>query len=178
MSSRGPPLFPDTTNAGIVVHPRTLERVIPQPSEQTDRACANPLVAVVRAKHSQCSVRKEIRIRPGFTPVEDVAVFRSQRQQQAAGGAQSKGQVPGWTPPTDFPKLTPKAAAAKPGAGSSTEPTTKAASKNAKRAEKRKEKRIVDQAEFVRQNLGLDEKPATDKSVDDLADKLKSTTVD
>jgi len=38
MSSRGPPLFPDSTNAGIIVNPRTLERIIPA-TKRADGSC-------------------------------------------------------------------------------------------------------------------------------------------
>ncbi|KAI0028075.1 hypothetical protein K488DRAFT_28363, partial [Vararia minispora EC-137] len=57
-----PPLNADKTAAGIIVDPRTLDRVIPE------------------SRRADGSLRKERRIRPGFTPQEDVARFRSTRQ--------------------------------------------------------------------------------------------------
>jgi partner of Y14 and mago len=74
------------------------------------------------------SVRKERKIRPGFTPQEDVARFRSTRQQAIDARALPKGHVPGWTPP----------GAAVP---EKKDPQSKSAKKNEKRREKRKEKR-------------------------------------
>ncbi|KAI0254267.1 hypothetical protein BJV78DRAFT_1121588 [Lactifluus subvellereus] len=102
-----PPLFPEQTASGIAIDPRTLDRVIPE-SRRTDG-----------------SVRKERKIRPGFTPQEDVARFRSTRQQAVDTRALPKGHIPGWAPP-----------------GAATrEPQSKSAKKNEKRKEKRKEKR-------------------------------------
>ncbi|EEB93431.1 hypothetical protein MPER_07908 [Moniliophthora perniciosa FA553] len=59
-----PPINPDKTAAGIIVDPQTLDRVVPE------------------SKRPDGSVRKEIRIRPGFTPQEDVKRFRGTRQTQ------------------------------------------------------------------------------------------------
>ena len=81
-------------------------------------------------------LRKQIKIRPGFTPQEDVRRFRGTRQAQMDANALPKGHVIGWTPP-------PAAAAAAPGsaAAASKAGMTKAQKKNEKRKEKRKEKR-------------------------------------
>lgn len=164
MSSRGPPLFPESTNAGIIVNPHTLERVIPA------------------TKRPDGSIRKEIKIRPGFVPAEDIATFRSQRAAQRERNVLPKGAVVGYTPPPDAassPKPTPKPTSA---AGDA---LSKAAAKNAKRAEKRKEKRKVDQADFIRQQFDRDapseskdgDKPQPSDDVDALADKLKDASV-
>ncbi|EIW67441.1 hypothetical protein TREMEDRAFT_74585 [Tremella mesenterica DSM 1558] len=56
------PLNPDKTAAGIVIDPATLDRVVPS------------------SKRKDGTVRKELKIRPGFTPQEDVGRFRSSRQ--------------------------------------------------------------------------------------------------
>lgn len=81
------------------------------------------------------SVRKQIKIRPGFTPQEDIRRFRGSRQQQADATALPKGHIIGWTPP-------PTSTAPKPGAAAAPSAAqTKAAKKNEKRKEKRKEKR-------------------------------------
>ena len=79
-----------------------------------------------------CRVRKQIKIRPGFTPQEDVRRFRGTRQAQADTNALPKGHIIGWTPP-------PQAAPA-PGAAAKAS-MSKAQKKNEKRKEKRKEKR-------------------------------------
>ena len=86
------------------------------------------------------SVRKERKVRPGFTPQEDVAIFRSARQQAVDARALPKGHIPGWAPPG-------AAAQAKK------EPQSKSAKKNEKRKEKRKEKR----EEVVQENWDSDD---------------------
>ncbi|KAG9049601.1 hypothetical protein FS837_009801 [Tulasnella sp. UAMH 9824] len=67
-------------------------------------------------------MRKEIKIRPGFTPQEDVGRFRSQRQQVADARKAGPRVVPGWAPPPQTTKKPPKpksetATTGKPGAG-------------------------------------------------------------
>jgi len=84
-----------------------------------DRACV---------RHTHNSVRKQIKIRPGFTPQEDVRRFRGTRQAQMDQTALPKGHIVGWAPPS--------AASPKPAA-----PLSKSAKKNEKRKEKRKEKK-------------------------------------
>jgi len=84
-------------------------------------------------------VRKERKIRPGFTPQEDVARFRSGRQQAVDSRALPKGHIPGWTP----------SGAAAP---EKKEQQSKSAKKNEKRKEKRKEKR----EEVVQENWDSD----------------------
>ncbi|CAD6884388.1 unnamed protein product [Tilletia controversa] len=104
-----PPLFPVASAAGIIEDPNTQQRVIP---------------ASVRPDGS---VRKERRIKPGFTPQEDVTRFRSARQLAASN---SRRIVPGSGIPggpgsstrIDLPAST-----------SSTAGLSKAAKKNAKR---------------------------------------------
>ncbi|KAF7797541.1 hypothetical protein EIP86_008741 [Pleurotus ostreatoroseus] len=108
-----PDIIPKTTLSGISVDPRTLERVIPQ------------------SKRPDGSVRKEIKIRPGFTPQEDVQRFRGSKQVQMDANTLPKGHIVGWTPPSS-------STAAK--SAGSTAGLSKSAKKNAKRKEKRKEK--------------------------------------
>ena len=74
-------------------------------------------------------MRKEIRIRPGYTPQEDVRRFRGTKQAQMDNNVLPKGHIIGWTPPP--------AATTKPGAGSGSAPL----SKNAKKRQKQKEKK-------------------------------------
>ncbi|KAM0752499.1 hypothetical protein T439DRAFT_379548 [Meredithblackwellia eburnea MCA 4105] len=82
---------------------------------------------VERSRRPDGTFRKEIKIRPGFTPEEDVKRYRSQRMADDEARASTKGRIPG---------LAPAAAvqAALNGMGMS-----KAQKKNAKRKEKRKE---------------------------------------
>jgi partner of Y14 and mago protein len=80
-------------------------------------------------------VRKERKIRPGFTPQEDVARFRSTRQQAVDARTLPKGHVPGWAPP-----------------GAAASETKESQSKSAKKNEKRKEKRKEKRQEVVQEN--------------------------
>ncbi|CAE6437312.1 unnamed protein product [Rhizoctonia solani] len=121
-----PPLNPEQTPSGISVDPRTLDRV------------------VASTRRADGSVRKELKIRPGFTPQEDVSRFRGSRQQQADRNALPKGHIMGWVAPSSETKPKPKPgslAAAAAAAAADTTGMTKAQKKNAKRAEKRAEKR-------------------------------------
>jgi len=105
-----PPINPDKSIAGIAVDPKTLDRVIPE------------------SKRPDGSVRKQIKIRPGFTPQEDIRRFRGTKQAHMDSNALPKGQIIGWTPP---PSIT------KPGVVSGSAPL----SKNAKKRQKQKEKK-------------------------------------
>ncbi|KAG6890273.1 hypothetical protein C0992_002539 [Termitomyces sp. T32_za158] len=108
-----PPLNPEQSTAGITVDPLTLERVIPE------------------SKRSDGTVRKQIKIRPGFTPQEDVRRFRGTRQAQMDANALPKGHIIGWVPPSQP-------------AASDGKPMSKAAKKNAKRREAKKEAKKED----------------------------------
>jgi len=110
-----PPINPEKSVAGIALDPKTLDRVIPE------------------SKRPDGSVRKQIRIRPGFTPQEDIRRFRGTKQARMDSNALPKGHIIGWTPPTS---------ATKPGAGSAP------LSKNAKKRQKQKEKK----AEAIKDN--------------------------
>ncbi|KAL5508143.1 hypothetical protein ACEPAH_5761 [Sanghuangporus vaninii] len=114
-----PDISPKTSTAGIAVDPKTLERVIPE------------------SKRPDGSVRKQLRVRPGFTPQEDVSRFRGTRQQQHDRNQLPKGHILGWIAPSSSEQK-PTAAAAAAG-------MTKSAAKNAKRKAKKqaeKEKAI------------------------------------
>jgi partner of Y14 and mago protein len=54
------------------------------------------------------SVRKELKIRPGFTPQEDQTRFRGSRQAAAEQSARPKGHIPGWVPPSNAASTKPK----------------------------------------------------------------------
>lgn len=108
-------------------------------------------------------VRKELKIRPGFTPQEDQTRFRGSRQQEAEQNALPKGHIPGWVPPSSASKPKPKAKAATSSGGArslealatggsgitaglsaqstkeESAPLSKSAKKSAKRQEKKKE---------------------------------------
>lgn len=89
---------------------------------------------------SDARVRKQIKIRPGYTPQEDVRRFRGTRQAQADATALPKGHIIGWALQTQTAAVSP---ASKAG-------MSKAQKKNEKRKEKRKEKR--DEGEKVKEN--------------------------
>jgi partner of Y14 and mago protein len=72
-------------------------------------------------------LRKERRIRPGYTPQEDVSVFKTSRQAESERRALPKGHIPGWVPRAATGEGQKKSAAAK---------------KNAKRREKKKEEKV------------------------------------
>jgi len=110
-----PPLNPDKSVSGIAVDPQTLERVIPE------------------SRRPDGSFRKQIKIRPGFTPQEDVRRFRGTKQAQMDATALPKGHIIGWAPP---PKSTAESVSA-------AKPLSKSAKKNAKRREKKVEKKEV-----------------------------------
>ncbi|GMK58429.1 hypothetical protein CspeluHIS016_0504610 [Cutaneotrichosporon spelunceum] len=69
-----PPLNPEKSASGIIVDPRTLERVIPA------------------SRRKDGSVRKEQKVREGYVPQEDVGAFRGRRQLEADA---RRGVVPG-----------------------------------------------------------------------------------
>ncbi|KII94801.1 hypothetical protein PLICRDRAFT_25528 [Plicaturopsis crispa FD-325 SS-3] len=119
-----PPLVPDKTVAGIAVDPRTLERVIPE------------------SRRPDGSVRKQLKVRPGFTPQEDVRRFRGTRQAQMDANALPKGHIVGWAPPPSS-STRPGASAAAKGAkpGAEVKDAGKAVNKNQKRREKKREKK-------------------------------------
>ncbi|CCA72543.1 hypothetical protein PIIN_06480 [Serendipita indica DSM 11827] len=107
-----PDVFPETTASGIAVDPKTLDRVVPA------------------TRRADGSLRKEIKIRPGFTPQEDQSRFRGSRQQQAEKNALPKGHILGWVAPSS---------GASTSSGKDTSAMSKSAKKNARRAEKKKE---------------------------------------
>ncbi|KAM0791216.1 hypothetical protein ACM66B_005697 [Microbotryomycetes sp. NB124-2] len=71
-----PPLAPSKTNAGIIR------------SSDGDRV-------VAASRRPDGTLRKEIKIRPGYTPEEDVKRFRSQRMAQAEARAAGRPRIPG-----------------------------------------------------------------------------------
>ncbi|GAA5887609.1 hypothetical protein JCM16303_001446 [Sporobolomyces ruberrimus] len=74
--------------------------------------------------------RQEIKIRPGYTPQEDVSLFRSTKQVEMDQHRARKGTVPG---------LKPNAMVQDALRGATTTSGSKSAKKNAKRKEKRNE---------------------------------------
>ncbi|KAF8524750.1 hypothetical protein JB92DRAFT_2703105 [Gautieria morchelliformis] len=116
-----PSPIPEKTTSGIAVDPRTLTRVVPE------------------SRRPDGSIRKEIKIRPGFTPREDVTRFRGTRQAQQDRIALPEGHILGWVAPSSASKPKPL----EPGGP---------ASKSAKKNEKRKGKRDKKKEEIIRAN--------------------------
>jgi len=163
-----PPIDPKKSTAGIAVDPQTLDRVVPE------------------SRRPDGTVRKQLKIRPGFTPQEDVERFRGTKQAQMDSTALPKGHIIGWVPPSS---------------STSTKPLSKSAKKNAKRKEKRgKEKveapsepvpdnwdddededfapRAIETTSDANKSLPASETPGDDESADaDLVDKLDKLDV-
>ncbi|KIY73671.1 hypothetical protein CYLTODRAFT_190731 [Cylindrobasidium torrendii FP15055 ss-10] len=142
-----PPINPDKTLAGIAIDPQTLQRVIPE------------------SRRPDGSVRKELKVRPGFTPQEDVQRFRGTRQAQADSRKLPPGHVVGWTPP--------------PQGSDPTKPMSKSQKKNAKRKEKKEEKKpevVKDNWDDEEEETPLPAKPPASKpdpNPDALAEDMK-----
>lgn len=88
-------------------------------------------------------VRQERKVRPGFTPQEDVTIFRGSKQQQMDRNALPKGHILGWVAPTAATSAPKKTAAGKDGA---------VLSKSAKKNEKRREKKREEKEKIIREN--------------------------
>ncbi|KAF8191256.1 hypothetical protein BJ912DRAFT_964690 [Pholiota molesta] len=145
-----PPINPEKTVAGIALDPQTLERVIPE------------------SRRPDGTVRKQIKIRPGFTPQEDVRRFRGTKQAQMDATALPKGHIIGWAPP-------PKSTAAP--SGSEGKALSKSAKKNAKRKEKRdKEKTETDAVPDNWDDEEEESKPAASTATDQASSKSTPST--
>lgn len=116
---------PKKSVAGITVDPYTRERVIPE------------------SRRADGSLRQQRKVRPGYTPQEDVSLFRGSRQ---AVSATQNRHAPGYLPPGAPP---PKAAGA--GAGGD-KPLSKSAAKNAKRRAKKQ----TDKEQIIKDNWDSD----------------------
>ncbi|KZP32884.1 hypothetical protein FIBSPDRAFT_924893 [Athelia psychrophila] len=137
-----PPLTPDKSLAGIAVDPRSLDRVIPE------------------SKRPDGTLRKQIKIRPGYTPQEDVRRFRGTKQAQMDQIALPKGHIIGWTPPPT--SSAPKAKQA----STTTSMSGEALSKNAKKRQKQREKKV----ESVKDNWDDDDEEEGEKKVEAVKD--------
>ena len=127
------------------------------------------------------SVRKEIKIKPGFTPQEDVGKFRGTKQQEMDARALPKGHIIGWVAPSSATNNT-----ASKSSGTM--------SKSQKKNEKRKEKKKADIAKKIQENWDDDDdedefKPAPkpkataessnkpDPTAEEVAEKLEKLEV-
>ena len=174
-----PALYPETTPSGIALDPGTLERVIPE-SRRPDGSCVSLSVLLSHdgpfsPPTSLCRTRKEIKIRPGYTPQEDVSRFRGTKQQEMDSRALPKGHIIGWAPPSS-------------GTNNTASKSSGTMSKSQKKNEKRKEKKKADIAKKIQENWEDDPeeeiKPSpkpkattesstkTDSTADEVADAL------
>ncbi|KAJ4466521.1 hypothetical protein J3R30DRAFT_3663652 [Lentinula aciculospora] len=138
-----PPIDPTKTASGIALDPQTLQRVIPE------------------SRRSDGSVRKQLRIRPGFTPQEDVRRFRGKKQAQMDVNSLPKGHIIGWTPPPSKE-------------ADSSKPLSKSAKKNAKRREKKVSDKKAD--EPVKDNWEDDDEEAPPAAATTAKQKDDKTT--
>lgn len=153
-------------------------------------SCSTHRTDTIYAPLDDLRVRKEIKIRPGFTPQEDVSRFRGTKQQQFERTQLPKGHILGWVPPSS------EGAGAKKSA-SLTGPSGQPLSKSAKKREKAKEKKKEEKERAIKDSWEDDDDdvkvwPTPDASTkekdkeevsksggeaDALADKLESTTI-
>lgn len=178
-----PPIDPKKSAAGIALDPITLDRVIPE-SRRPDGTyvfshSASPSVVALPTLTFFSSVRKQLKIRPGFTPQEDVSRFRGTKQAQLDANALPKGHIIGWAPPpTGKNGTTVKAASnatSSSGSGnaggassaSDTTPMSKAAKKNAKR----KGKREKDKKDIVPDDWEDDDEDEGNKAISEKSSK-------
>lgn len=89
---------------------------------------------------SFCRVRKEIKIRPGFTPQEDVGKFQTTKQKEMEARALPKGHIIGWVAPSSS------------ATNNITVKPSGTMSKSQKKNEKRKEKKKADIAKKIQEN--------------------------
>lgn len=87
-------------------------------------------------------MRKTIKIRPGFTPQEDVQRFRGTRQQDLDKRQLPAGHILGWVAPSSETKKPSTSGAAA---------ASKSAAKNAKRTAKKKEEKQKALEEKIRE---------------------------
>jgi len=101
---------------------------------------------------SAASLRKQIKIRPGYTPQEDVSRFRGSRQQQLDRTALPKGHIVGWVAPSSETKGVKKTTV--PGAAGDSSPSgsDKLLSKSAAKNAKRKAKKNADKEKIILAN--------------------------
>jgi len=88
--------------------------------------------------HLVPSVRKQIKIRPGFTPQEDVSRFRGTRQQAMDATALPKGHILGWVAPSSDAQPKAKGASAPP------------PNKNARKRANQRAKKAAEKSEAVK----------------------------
>lgn len=84
------------------------------------------------------SLRKQIKIRPGFTPQEDVSRFRGTRQQAMDATSLPKGHILGWVAPSSESEQKAKVASAPP------------PNKNAKKRANQRARKAAEKSEAVK----------------------------
>jgi len=135
------------------------------------------------------SVRKELKIRPGYTPQEDVGRFKTLRKQTAEMNALPKGHIVGWVPPSSSSQSKSQVGSSGGGSGSggggdggvkvpttdaNGQPLSKAALKNAKR----KAKKIAEKTNAATAPDGGSSSVSRAQDSDDEGEKLVVDAVD
>jgi len=144
-SSSRPPIFQDASTAGIVYDPNG-ERIVPS------------------TRRPDGTYRKEIKIRPGFVPPEDVGKYRSAKQIEADQRAAIKGRVVGL--------VRPEVAAAKAA-------MNKSQKKNEKRKDKRKDTKVEEVADSwdAESSQGTSEHSGVDKAGEAASSQVQDATL-
>lgn len=109
--------------------------------------------------HLLPSVRKEIKIRPGFTPQEDVSRFRGTRQQAMDATALPKGHILGWVAPSSDAQAKAKAK------GTSAPPPNK----NARKRANQRARKTAEKSEAVKDSWEDEEDAENTSKTDDAA---------
>lgn len=102
---------------------------------------ANGQRHIPSSQRADGTTRREIKIRPGYKPPEDVEVYRNRTAQSSR--SRGKGAVPGAEAVDD---------------SSTSKPSTTASNKNAKRREARRKTKALDDAEAAEDTVKTDER--------------------
>ena len=121
------------------------------------------------------SVRKQLKVRPGFTPQEDISRFRGTRQQAMDAVAPAKGHILGWIAPSSESQQKAKGASAPP------------PNKNARKRANQRARKAAEKPEVVKDSWEDEEdvessgtpasKTEDTQGEDEVTDKLSKLTV-
>ncbi|OCB87499.1 hypothetical protein A7U60_g5404 [Sanghuangporus baumii] len=129
------------------------------------RACEKPC-------HGTQRVRKQLRVRPGFTPQEDVSRFRGTRQQQHDKNQLPKGHILGWIAPSSSEQrgnsnkkgLSASESASSVGTDGGEKPVAAGMTKNAAKNAKRKAKKQAEKEKAIREAWDEDSEGEKEKA--------------
>jgi partner of Y14 and mago protein len=112
------------------------------------------------------SVRKQLKIRPGYTPQEDISRFRGTRQQAMDAAAPAKGHILGWVAPSSESQQK-----------GSAPPPNKNARKRANQRAKKAAEAVKDSWEDEESSGTPASKTEPTRDEDEIADRLSKLTV-